>query len=81
MRYCIVPASSSGNDTAIPQNSQDASAKKVRVAVTRLGQSGCAKSAARLIKARVNQFGCSGIIQSAENGPAKIEYHRENNAG
>lgn len=65
---------------AIPQNSHEANARNVRVAVIRLGQTGCAKSSARLMKPKV-MFGFSGKIQSAENGPDKMEHHRENRAG
>ena len=64
--------------TAIPQNSQEAKARKVSVMVIRLGQIGCANNASRLTKPIVTQFGSSGRIQSAENGPAKIEYQRLN---
>ena len=64
--------------TAIPQNSQEAKARKVSVMVIRLGQIGGANNASRLTKPIVTQFGSSGRIQSAENGPAKIEYQRLN---
>lgn len=63
----------------IPQNSHEANARNVIVAVMRFGQIGCAKSRVRLMKLKVT-FGFSGKIQSAENGPAKMEYHRENRA-
>lgn len=65
---------------AIPQSSHEANARNVRVAVMRFGQIGCAKSSTKLMKLNVT-FGFWGKIQSAENGPAKMEHHRENSAG